>query len=68
MRNEVSKKIQFRRLPYWYYRWNLFMMYTVEMSSGGHHMTIVSGIRTILRALPHSLSDGNVCITNERDL
>jgi hypothetical protein len=35
MRNEVNKIIQFGMLQCWYYKWERFMKYTVEMASGG---------------------------------
>jgi hypothetical protein len=34
MRNEVNKTIQFGRLQCWYYWWEWFMKYTVQMASG----------------------------------
>jgi hypothetical protein len=35
MRNEVNKTIQFGRLQFWYYWWEWFMEYTVDMASVG---------------------------------
>jgi hypothetical protein len=56
VRNEANKTIQFGRLHCWYFWWEWFIKYTIEMASGGmlyipSLMTIVSGIPVILRVL-----------------
>jgi hypothetical protein len=35
MRNEVNKRIQFGRIQCWYYWWEWFMKYTIEMTTDG---------------------------------
>jgi hypothetical protein len=57
MRNEVNETIKFGRLQYWYYWWEGFIKYTVEMALGGMiyipiFLMIGSRIQVILRVFP----------------
>jgi hypothetical protein len=53
MRTEVNKTFQFKKLQCWYYRWEGFMKYAVEMASGGLtcipvFIKISSGVQKLL--------------------
>jgi hypothetical protein len=57
MRNEVHKRIQFKRLQCWYYWWEWFMKYIVEMASDDmiHLLSFMKSGRGVqaIKVLPH---------------
>jgi hypothetical protein len=72
MCNEVNKTIQSGRLQCWYYWWEWFSKYTIQMASDGmiyvpSFMRTGSGILVLLRLLPQQ-SDRPHIITNGKDL
>jgi hypothetical protein len=72
MPKEANKTTQFERLQCWYYSWEGFMMYTIEMASGGmiyipSFMKIGIGVQAILRFRLRNLRGCNV-ITDGRNL
>jgi hypothetical protein len=73
MCNEVSKTIQFWRLQCWYYWFEWFIIYTIEMASDDmiyvpSFMKISLGIQVILRHYLYNLKGRSVGITNGKDL
>jgi hypothetical protein len=63
---------KYERLQFWYYRWEGFLMYTIEISHGMIYllsfMKIDTGVEAILRLCLSNLNDCNVGIADQRDL
>jgi hypothetical protein len=73
MHNEVSIRIQFEMLQCWYYGWEVFIKYAIEMASDGliyvpSFMEMGTGVQAILRFCFSTLRGCDVGIADGRDV